>query len=69
MIKQCNMYLHSNKETNYELGKDELELNDKALDNFVYALYEVKFDVEVDTKTGEINILGIKYKDQILVPK
>lgn len=51
------MYLHGSKESNYEKGV-QLGLSDKALENFVYALYEVKFDVNVD-KDGNTEIVAV----------
>jgi hypothetical protein len=39
---------------------DELGLSDKAAEEFCYALYEVGFDLEVDTDTGKYTILAIK---------
>lgn len=61
MIK---MYLHGSKDDNYETG-EELELSEQALDVFKYALYEVEFDVEVDTETGETKIK--KCNDMLLI--
>jgi len=52
------MYLHGSKESNCEAG-EELRLSKKALENFVYALYEVEFDVEIDTKTGDTKIIAV----------
>ena len=54
--KIIKMYLHSSKESNADtfieefLGGDYDKYNEVP-DNFRYALYEVEFDVEVDTKT------------------
>jgi len=56
--KVIKMYLHSNKESNYDKG-EEAGLSEKALENFIYALYEVEFDVEVDTKTGYARIIAV----------
>jgi len=50
------MYLHSDKESNYEKG-EELGLTGEALKNFAYALYEVKITLKVDTETGKYEIL------------
>lgn len=55
------MYLHSHKDSNYEIG-EELGLSKKALGNFVYALYEVEFDVEIDKETGDCKIIGVDGK-------
>jgi hypothetical protein len=46
------------KESNYNLGK-ELMLSEKALKEFVYALYEVEFSVEVDMSTGKSKIIAV----------
>ncbi len=51
-------YLHSSKESMYELGQ-KISLTGEALDKFMYALYEVKFDLEVDPKTGDAKIIGV----------
>ncbi len=53
-------YLHSEKETNYNNAKKfGLEDNEEFMNKFIYSLYEVELDMEVDTKTGESWILGI----------
>lgn len=60
------MYLHSNKESNWEKA-DELGLGEEAARYFRYALCEVKFGVEVDTETGEAKILtvdGLRLEDR-----
>lgn len=51
-------YLHSNKTDNFEKAK-ELGLSEKVSDDFVYSLYEVEFNMEVDVETGETWIVGI----------
>jgi len=51
-------YLHSDKSTNIDKGK-EIGLSAVAMDIFVYSLYEVEFNMEVDVETGETQILGI----------
>jgi len=62
MKKVIKMYLHSSKEGNCDkyieefLGND-YDRADEIPDNFRYALYEVEFDVEVDTETGDTKIL------------
>lgn len=61
MKKIIKMYLHSDKESNFELG-EEIGLSEKAIqEQFKYALYEVEFDVEVDMETGETKVLSAKY--------
>ena len=52
------MYLQGSKESNYEVGA-ELGLSERALKKFLYALYEVEFDVEVNTDTGETTIIAV----------
>lgn len=52
-------YLHSNKEDMYDIGQS-LGLTGSALDQFMYALYEVEFDLEVDTVTGDYTIKNVK---------
>lgn len=56
--KRYLSYLHSDKSSNAEKA-EELGLSEKALDNFVYSLYEVEFNMEVDVETGETWIIGI----------
>lgn len=53
-------YLHSSKESMRGLGQEE-GLSGKALDEFTYALYEVKVPMLVDTETGEYEII----KDEV----
>lgn len=62
--KTITMYLHSSKEDNNWKAEDEgLEFaNDDARDTFMYALYEVKFLVEVDLDTGDVEILTVDDK-------
>lgn len=55
---RTKMYLHGEKESNYELG-EKLGLSEEAIKNFAYALYEVEFEVEVDTKTGDYTIIAV----------
>jgi len=57
MKKTIYMYLNSDKDSNYEIGK-ELGLSDEAMEKFKYALYEVQVEVEVNTETGETEIIG-----------
>lgn len=59
MIKPYKMYTHSSKEDNYYSAVEDHvidEGNQEALNLFKYALYEVEFDVEVDTETGQVMI-------------
>ena len=68
MRKQYKTYLHSDKSSNYELADYELNLNPKVKTNFSGSLYEVEFDMEVDTLTGYTFILavnGMKLKEPV----
>ena len=56
MIK---MYLNSHKESNRELA-GELGLIGEAAENFCYALYEVEFDCELNTETGNVVIKNVR---------
>jgi hypothetical protein len=51
-------YLHSDKSSNRGKAK-ELGLSEKVSDDFIYSLYEVEFNMEVDIETGETWIVGI----------
>lgn len=51
-------YLHSGKESMLDLG-EEIGLEGEALNTFMYALYEVEFELEVDMSTGEHKILKV----------
>ena len=48
---ETNFYVHSDKESGYEIGK-ELGLEGDALREFCYTGYEVTFKIVVDRKTG-----------------
>jgi hypothetical protein len=60
------LYLHGDKENNWEQAED-LGLSEEASKEFSYALYEVAFDVEVDTKTGKYDIIAVDGRK--LMPK
>ena len=62
--KIVKMYLHGDKESNREQGKD-LGLRSLALNNFCGALYEVEFEVEVDMETGDTKIISCDGKKLI----
>ena len=51
-------YLHSSKENNLDLAK-KIGLDDEAAENFMYALYEVEFELEVDMETGDYEIVSV----------
>lgn len=52
------MYAHRSKEANFEMA-DELGLSPEAKSNFVYALSEVEFGVEIDPVTGKVLIMSV----------
>lgn len=56
--KKITTYLHSDKESNWSLA-DEMGLKGEAAENFSYALYEVKFILEV-YEDGTYKILEVK---------
>jgi hypothetical protein len=59
MLKlEADVYLHSSKETNYEQGRS-MGLTGAALDNFMYACYEVRIGLEVDAETGDAVIVSV----------
>lgn len=60
-IIKTKVYLHSSKSEMAGRG-EEMELDEIALENFVYALYEVEFTLEVDTKTGFYKITHVNGK-------
>lgn len=62
---RIKMYLHGSKESGYEAGK-KLKLKKAALEKFMYALYEVEFELEVETD-GSYKILFVDGRQ--LAPK
>jgi len=65
MKKQVKVYLHSSKEDNWftfseALGIDAEDYDNEILKKLQYALYEVEFTLEVDTETGEYEIIKVK---------
>ena len=63
---KVTVYLHRDKETNLDTAMG-LELSETAQDEFMYALYEVEFDLEVD-KDGHYLITEVRDSDQVLRP-
>lgn len=53
------MWLHGNKDSNYDIGEEELNLRGEALRNFSYTNYEVEFTMETNTETGESKIIAV----------
>lgn len=58
-IIRTTLYLHSDKESNRDTGQ-ELGLEGMALENFTYALYEVKVEIDLNTATGQYTIVSVK---------
>ena len=54
-------YAHASKESMYDKG-EKAGLTGEALRMFAYALSEVKFDLEVDEKTGLAEIVSVDGK-------
>lgn len=59
MKKIIKMFVHRNKDDNYDMG-EYLALSEKAMGEFKYALLEVECDVELDTETGKTKLLSAK---------
>lgn len=56
--KRIKLYAHRDKESNWSKG-EQIGLSEEAIqENFVYALYEVEFDVEVQ-ENGETRIIAV----------
>ena len=63
---KSKMYLHSSKEGNRELWEEIFQEEccecgctcevKEPPENFIYALYEVEFDVDIDENTGKVMI-------------
>jgi hypothetical protein len=58
MRKPIVVYVHGSEDSMYGMGVD-LGLEGEALEVFSYTGYEVKFDCEVDTKTGVVYALAV----------
>ena len=58
--KIVKAYLHSDKSNMYNCGEED-GLTEKQLENFVYALYEVEFELIVD-KEGNAKVLTVDGK-------
>lgn len=63
-MKTVKQYLHSSKESNSYLWECEVKGNgyDESTEiptTFLYALYEVEFELEVNEKTGEYRVVSI----------
>jgi len=59
-------HLHSDKESNLDTA-ESLGLDEKAQNEFMYALYEVEFDLEVN-KDGTYKILKVTCGEDVLLP-
>lgn len=58
-------YLHSTKESMLETGRRH-GLKPEALQDFMYALYEVEFTMEVDEETGNAEIIEVNGRHLVL---
>lgn len=65
-MAKVTLYLHRDKESNLDTAVG-LELDEKAQNEFMYALYEVEFDLEVN-KQGHYTITEVRDSDQVLRP-
>ncbi len=63
---KVSLYLHRDKDSNYETAQG-LGLDEKAQDEFKYALYEVEFELEVN-KDGSYKILKVTDGENVLLP-
>lgn len=62
MLKFYKAYMHGDKDDAWEYNETQelgFDTQSDAFGEFVYSLYEVALDMEVDTDTGEAKILGI----------
>lgn len=55
---KATVYLHSTKESMRDKG-EQLGLKGPALENFMYACYEVEIELEVDEATGNAKIVAV----------
>lgn len=46
-MKETKIYVHSSKESMYDKG-EQLGLNEKQLQEFIYTAYEVEIGIQVD---------------------
>ncbi len=63
---KVSRYLHSDKESNLDTATG-LGLDKKAQDEFMYALYEVEFQLEIN-EDGTYKILKVIDGDNVLIP-
>jgi len=54
----ANVYVHSSKESNYDLG-ETLGLTGEALENFMYTAHEVKLTYEVNPESGATRFIAV----------
>lgn len=55
---EIRVYLHSSKESMYDAGK-KAGLSDKALEQFMYACYEVEVTLDVNEEDGHAKIVAV----------
>lgn len=53
------MWIHGDKDYNYGIGDEELNLQGEVLRNFAYTNYEVELTMETNTDTGESRIIKV----------
>lgn len=66
--KKTRIYLHRDKESNWELQKD-LNLTDKQMENARYIGYEISVDIEID-KNGNAfatHFSGVKLPHKVQI--
>ena len=62
MKKLYTAWLHGSKSDAWTYNETQalgLDENSEAFLNFLYSLYEVKLDMELDTDTGDTRILAV----------
>lgn len=60
LIKRIKYTLHSSKEDNYYQWISEINPhNEYCPSDWKYAFYEVIFEVDVDTETGEYKVVSV----------
>jgi hypothetical protein len=60
--------VHSSKESMADMA-EEIGLSGEAAKKFMYALYELQCEMEVDRETGDYRLLRVSDGDQVLVPE
>ena len=69
MIIQKVIYFHRDKETNFDI-QEELGMNDKAMETFMYTGSEIGVLIEVNKETGEAwatHLEGVELKEPVRI--